>query len=493
MENIEKKVRTRFAPSPTGYVHIGNLRTALFAYLYAKSHNGSFAVRIEDTDQKRLVSDAVQRVLDVLEWVGIKVDEGVTLNNGKVVENGEFGPYTQSKRLDIYKKYAEKLINEGKAYYCFCTAERLSEVRNQQQKNKQAPMYDGHCRDLSIEEARKKISSGEKYVIRMKVPRGEKVEFEDGVFGKISVSSNSIDDQVLIKADGFPTYHLAVVVDDHLMNFTHVLRGEDWIPSTPKHIILYKYFGWEPTKFIHLPNVIGENKKKLSKRNGDVSVADFQKKGYLPEALVNFLALLGWNPKTEQEIFSLSELEKIFNEKGLHKSGAVFDYKKLDWINSQYIKKKTDEDLMPLCLPYFEEYSQKNNIEIDNEIIKKIISIEKERIRKLSDVVDNIDFYFFEPEYEKELLRWKKNSDEETANALEKMKNVLEKMEDFAKMDDIKNNLFQGAEGKVGDHFWPLRAALTGKEKSPSPFEIIWVIGKNESLKRIEIALKKIK
>ena len=487
-----KKVRTRFAPSPTGYVHIGNLRTALYAYLYAKKHNGDFLLRIEDTDQSRLVDDATFRVLDVLRWAGMNVDEGVMLNEkNEIREIGEFGPYTQSKRLDIYQKYAQQLIDNNQAYYCFCTSERLEEVKKEQQKNKQAPMYDGHCRNISKEEALRKIEAGEKYVIRLKVPRNENVEFKDGVFGKISVSSNTVDDQVLMKSDGFPTYHLAVVVDDHLMEISHVLRGEEWIPSTPKHIILYKFFGWEAPKFIHLPHIVGENRKKLSKRQGDVSVKDFQDKGYLPEGLVNFLALLGWNPKTEEEIFSLKDLEERFDENGLHKAGAFFDVKKLDWINGHYIKNKSAEELLQLCKPYFQKYSKEKKIEIDEEVEKKIILIEKERIKKLSEITENIDFYFQEPEYDRELLRWKKNTDQETIKALEKMKETIEKIDDFDKIEPIKDALFQAVEGKVGDHLWPLRVALTGEKQSPSPFEVAWVIGKNKSIKRIEESISK--
>ncbi len=494
MTEITKKVRTRFAPSPTGYVHIGNLRTALYAYLYAKKHNGEFILRVEDTDQKRLVDDATLRILDVLAWSGMKIDEGVMLGkNNKIQESGEKGPYTQSKRLDIYKKYVQQLIDEDKAYYCFCTSERIDEVRKEQQKNKQAPMYDGHCRDFPKEDAQKRIEAGEKYVVRLKIPKDEEIKFDDGVFGEIIVSSNTIDDQVLMKSDGFPTYHLAVVVDDHLMEITHVLRGEEWIPSTPKHIILYKYFGWDAPEFIHLPSIVNENRKKLSKRQGDVSVADFQENGYLPEGLINFLALLGWNPKSEEEFFSMKKLEELFDEKGLHKAGAVFDMKKLDWTNAYYIKQKSIEELTTLCLPYLEKYSQEKNINIGREVAEKIVSIDQERMKKLSNVTENIDFYFSEPEYDKELLRWKENTDSETVNALEKMKKAIEKIENFAKMKDIKEMLFQEADGKVGDHLWPLRVALTGEKQSPSPFEIAWVINKEKSLKRIERAIEKLK
>lgn len=488
-----KKIRTRFAPSPTGYVHIGSLRTALFAYLLARKYNGTFILRIEDTDQKRLVDDSLEKILKALEWSGIKIDEGVyDLRGGEVLEKGDLGSYIQSKRLEIYRKYAEELVKAGKAYYCFCTPERLAELRETQQKNKLAPMYDKCCAKISIEEAKKRIEAGEKHTIRMRVPEGERIEFKDLVYGKISVNSNTVDEQVLIKSDSFPTYHLAVVVDDYLMKISHVIRGEEWLPSAPKHILLYKYFGWTMPVFIHLPSVLGENHKKLSKRQGDISLGDFQEKGYLPEAVVNFIALLGWNPKTNEEIFSLEELAQKFDERGLHKAGAVFDYKKLDWMNSQYIKKQSSEKLFRLCAPYFEKYEKERGANLSDEMRKKIIFIEKERMQKLSEVTNNIDFYFSLPAYDKQMLIWKETAEEEIKKALEKMKSVIETIADFGDLKNIENKILEVVGKERGQHLWPLRVALTGKGKSPSPFEVAWAIGREESLKRIDQALKKI-
>ncbi|MDD3607671.1 MAG: glutamate--tRNA ligase [Candidatus Moranbacteria bacterium] len=488
------QIRTRFAPSPTGYVHIGNLRTALFAYLIAKKYDGKFLLRIEDTDQKRLVEDSVEKIFKALKWVGIEIDEGAyDIKDGEIKEKGKLGPYVQSKRLEIYRGYAEKLIQEGKAYYCFCASERLKNLRERQQKNKQAPMYDKHCRGISLEEAKERIKAGEAHTVRMKVPENKKVEFTDLVYGKISVSSNIIDDQVLIKSDGFPTYHLAVVVDDYLMKISHIVRGEDWIPSAPKHILLYEYFGWDLPVFIHLPNVLGENHKKLSKRQGDVSVNDFRQKGYLPETIVNFLALLGWNPKTDDEIFSMEELIKKFDERGLHKAGAIFNYKKFDWMNSYYIKQKSEQDLFQLCLPYFEKFEKERGIKIMDEMKEKIITIEKRRMRKLSEITENVDLYFSAADYGKQLLVWKDMTEKDVKKALEKMKETIIGIEDFADLKNIEDILIKSAGEARGQHLWPLRVALTGKEKSPSPFEIAWAIGKEETIKRIDAAINKLK
>lgn len=531
----KKEVRVRFAPSPTGFVHIGNLRTVIYGYLIAKKYKGKFIVRLEDTDQSRYVEGSVQKIFDALDWVGIKPDEGVVGidEKGNIQQKGKLGPYVQSERLEIYKKCAQELVEKGKAYYCFCSSERLEELRKQQQKDKQAPMYDKCCQKIRAEEARKKIKSGEKYVIRMKVPKNEEVEFVDKVFGKISIGSNTIDDQVLIKSDGFPTYHLAVVVDDHLMKISHITRGEDWLPSTPKHVLLYEFFGWEKPEFIHFPNVLGENHKKLSKRQGDVSVEDFKNKGYLPEAIFNFLALLGWNPGkgSTQEIFSKEELIEKFNIENIHKAGAVFDFKKLDWMNAHYIKQKSDEELFKLCAPYLEKYAKENNFMLDKNLALKIVQIEKERMKKLSDVVENIDFYFRQPEYDRELLRWKGMPNEKLINSLkasqevildEKLENLDEKMEwgksvweipkvevaaaqiqfrlndklspeEFSGVIDTNNKDKKYQKGfSAGELYWPLRVALSGQKNSPSPAEIAWAIGKKESIKRIENAIEKI-
>ncbi|MDZ7611683.1 MAG: glutamate--tRNA ligase [Candidatus Moranbacteria bacterium] len=492
-EKETNKARTRFAPSPTGMVHVGNLRTALFAWLLAASKEGDFLVRIEDTDQKRFQEEATKKILESLNWLGIEIDEGVYLDkNGSVQQKGGWGPYIQSQRLGFYKEYADKLVAEGKAYYCFCSSERLEEARKRQQAQKQPPMYDGACREMPAEEARQRMEKGEKCVIRLKVPKNEKIEFKDEVFGEVSVNSNTVDDQVLIKSDGFPTYHLAVVVDDYLMGITHVVRGEDWIPSAPKHVLLYKFLGWPLPKFVHLPNVLGQDKKKLSKRQGDVSVEEFQEKGYLPEAMMNFLALLGWNPKNNQEIMSKKDLLELFNEKGFHKAGAIFDYKKLDWINGYYIRQKTDDEAYEMCKPYLDDYLQKKGFQAGEEKLKKIVFVEKERMKKLSDITENIHFYFIEPAYEQNLLRWKEMTDEQVKSALLKMKQTLESINDFEDLEEIKEKITEACGEQKGEHLWPLRVALSGEQKSPGPFEIAWIIGREESLKRVDRALKKI-
>lgn len=536
MDNKDSKneVRIRFAPSPTGFVHIGNLRTVIYGYLISKqSKNGKFIVRLEDTDQSRYVEGSVKKIFDALDWIGIKPDEGVVGvdKDGNLRQKGNLGPYVQSQRLEIYKKYAQALVENGKAYRCFCSPERLEELRKHQQKNNQAPKYDKCCAVLSEEETRKRIEAGEKYVVRMKVPKDETVEFNDEVFGKISITTNTIDDQVLIKSDGFPTYHLAVVVDDHLMKITHITRGEDWLPSTPKHVLLYEYFGWEKPLFIHFPNVLGENHKKLSKRQGDVSVDDFKNKGYLPEAIFNFLALLGWNPGkgSAQEIFSKEELIKKFNIDNIHKAGAVFDYKKLDWMNGQYIKQKSDEQLFELCVPYLEKYADENNLALDKNLALRIVQIEKGRMKKLTDVAENIDFYFKQPEYDKELLRWKDMSDKDIIKSLEasreailskELKDLDEKMkwgnnvweipkveiaaaqiqfrlndklspEEFSGKIDIANKEKKYQKGfRAGELYWPLRVALSGQKNSPSPEEISWAIGREETGRRIQKAIE---
>ncbi len=497
MEN-NQKVRTRFAPSPTGFIHVGNLRTVLFGYLIAKKYGGDWLLRIEDTDQKRKVEGAVEKLLETLDWVGLTPDEGLFLNqNGEVEKRGDFGSYVQSERLEIYQKYVNQLVEQGSAYYCFCTPERLAEVREKQQQNKEAPRYDGHCRNLSKEEVEKRIAAGEKFVVRMKVPEGETVEFDDLVYGKIRVESKEIDDQVILKSDGYPTYHLAVVIDDHLMQISHVVRAEEWLPSAPKHVLLYQFFGWELPNFVHVPNVVNENRKKLSKRQGDVSVEDFKNKGYLPEALINFLALLGWNPgKGEtQEIFSLEELIERFDENNIHRAGAVFDYKKLDWINAHYIKQKSDEELLKLCLPYFEKYFEGKeslkDADKNKELLLKIVSIEKQRIKILSEVVENVDFYFQDPEVDLELIRWKDMGNEDLKEILLVLKNGLEKI-DFSNAEKIKEELMKIAGDDRGKFLHPLRTLLSGQKNSPAPWEIAWIIGKEKTVVRIDKVLKKL-
>jgi len=491
---MNKKVRVRFAPSPTGYLHIGGLRTALYNFLYAKKHKGDYFLRIEDTDQKRVVPGAIKKLIDSLDWAGLKHNEGVFVNEkGDIYEKGEYKPYIQSKRLEIYKKYAHELVEKKKAYYCFCTPERLDSLRAVQEKARLAPAYDKLClKEISREEAEKKIANGEKCVIRFDVPETGETEFEDVVRGKVKFTNKNLDDFVILKSDGYPTYHLAHVVDDHLMKTTLVLRGEEWLSSTPKHLLLYQAFDWNPPQYGHLCVILNKNtKKKLSKRDGDVSVGDFMKKGYLPEAVVNFIALLGWNPKTEQEFFTLEELIEEFDISKLNKSGAIFDRDKLDWMNSIYLRKKEDWELIEPSRPYLEEDEEK----LSDEYIEKIVAVEKERIKKLSDIAENKEVYLKKPIYEKDLLKWKDMDNNNLAISLKKALDIISSVEESKwTLENLKNKLLAAADPENrGELLWPLRVALTGKEKSPSPWEVAWAVGKRETLFRIQKAIEKIK
>jgi len=484
-----QKPRVRFAPSPTGYLHIGGLRTALYNFLYAKKTGGGYYLRIEDTDRKRLVPGAIEKLLESLDWAGIMHDEGVLFDeSGNISEKGKYGPYMQSKRLDIYQKYARELIEKGRAYYCFCEPERLDSLRAVQEKAKIAPAYDKLClKTISRELAEERIKAGEKYCIRFDIPETGETEFEDAVRGKMKFANKNLDDFVLLKSDGYPTYHLAHVVDDHLMKTTLVFRGEEWLPSTPKHILLFQAFGWETPRYAHLCVILNKGtKKKLSKRDGDVSVEDFKLKGYLPEAVVNFIALLGWNPKTEREIFTIPELAEEFDLSKLNKAGAIFDREKLDWMNGHYIREKNLKELAGLCRPYLEKHSEK----LSDEYLEKVASVEKERMKKLSDIAENTGFYFNAPEYDKDLLSWKGMSNNKIVESLRKSLGIIGEIgESKWKLEDLKSRLVAAADPKNrGELLWPLRVALTGAEKSPSPWEVAWVIGKKESIKRIKKA-----
>jgi nondiscriminating glutamyl-tRNA synthetase len=488
------KKRVRFAPSPTGYLHIGGLRTALYNYLYAKKYKGIFYLRIEDTDQKRIVGGALENLTKSLKWAGVKHDEGVFVDGkDRILEKGKFGPYIQSHRIKLYQKYAHELVEKGKAYYCFCSPERLEKLRKKQAEEKKAPAYDRCClREVTKKVAKERIKKGEEFVIRFDMPETGETEFEDVVRGRIKFANKNLDDFVILKSDGFPTYHLAHVVDDHLMQTTLVLRAEEWLSSTPKHILLYRAFGWQPPQYGHLCVILNkETKRKLSKRDGDVSVDDFVKKGYLPEAVVNFIALLGWNPKNEQEIFTLSELEKEFDVKKLNKSGAIFDREKLDWMNGVYIRKKSNVELARLCLPYLKKYKDK----IKNKYLEKIIFVERERMKKLEDISNNVDFYFEIPRYDSKLLFWKNMSEKELNKSLGNVLKVMDKIPDSQwEIDNINKILMKITDPKNrGAMLWPLRVALTGREKSPSPFEVAWVLGKKETKQRIKNAWEKLK
>ncbi|EKE06979.1 MAG: hypothetical protein ACD_18C00221G0004 [uncultured bacterium] len=484
-------IRTRFAPSPTGYLHIGGLRTALFAYLFAKKNNGQFLIRIEDTDRERFVEGSLKNILDSFDWSNIKIDEGVLLENGEITQKGDKGPYIQSERLEIYQKYIKELLEKGHAYHCFCTKERLDEMRVAQEANKQATGYDGHCRNLTSEEVAVKLANAEKFVIRIKMPNSGLTVIDDLVRGKVEFKNELFDDQVLIKSDGFPTYHFAVVVDDHLMEITHVIRAEEWLSSTPKHVALYQMFGWEIPKFAHLSLLINEKKQKLSKRHGDVAVGDYVKKGYLPEAFVNFIAFLGWNPGDDREFFTLKELEHEFDFAKVGKAPAVFNIEKLNWYNKQYIMKMSKEELAKKCESFFQEKS----VDVSSFDLAKIVALEQGRANTLLEIVENTSFIFALPEYESAMLVWKKSDKETTKVNLGKVINFLENITGDWTRENLETSILAWIKEQGlgnGDVLWPMRVSLSGLQNSPGPLEIAGVLGKEETLTRMRQAVDKI-
>ncbi|MEK7652128.1 MAG: glutamate--tRNA ligase [Patescibacteria group bacterium] len=504
----EKKVRTRFAPSPTGYLHVGGLRTALFAYLFAKHNKGEFVLRLEDTDQARFIEGAIEKLINVLNDIGLKYDEGLFVVDGKIVSKGDHGPYLQSQRKDLYKEHAEKLVAQGHAYYCFCDEKRLDELRKEQEALKQPTRYDRKCKNLSKEEVSSNLEKNLPYVIRQAIPVDGQTVVKDLVYKDIVWENKSLDDQVLMKSDGFPTYHLAVVVDDHLMEISHVIRGEEWIPSTPKHVLLYKAFGWESPEFAHLPLLLNKDRSKLSKRQGDVAVEDYLSKGYLKAALINFIALLGWNPKTDQEIFTIEELIEQFDLAKVNKSGSIFDIDKLNWLNNLYIRKISVSVLADLLLPYLQTAElltvdgknliSKNGKQVSKEFLEAIAKIESERLNALSEIGERVSYFFVQPKYSPEILIWKKSDLTQTKNALQKTLEFMQTLpDDVFRSSELEPKLkeFITSSGfDNGSVLWPLRVALSGLEKSPSPFEIINVLflgyGKFEILQRLEAALK---
>ena len=481
---MTKKIRTRFAPSPTGELHVGGLRTALYNYLFAKVNNGDFILRIEDTDRERLVEGAQERLIETLEQFGLTPTESVK-------HGGDFGPYVQSERLDLYKKYAQELIDKGYAYYAFDTSEELEEMREKQRSEKIPPKYDRRALKLKPEEVRAKLDAGEKYVVRLKIPEGE-TTFVDIIRGEITIDNSTIDDQIILKSDGYPTYHLAVVVDDHLMEISHIIRGEEWIPSTPKHVILYNLLGWEIPKFAHLPLLTNEQKAKLSKRHGDVAVEDFLAKGYLPEALLNFIALLGWNPGNNKELFSLDELIKNFKLEKVQKGSAVFDREKLNWMNSQYIKNKKPNDLVDLVLPFLnsEDYFDEKLFDV-----VEIIKLFQERLDTLEEIGVKAKFLYQLPDYEAGILIFKKSNKETTLKALENSKKIIQDLDNIKNTNQTRD-IFDTKREELGltraEMFWPLRVAVSGLEQSPDVFDIIAVLGKEAAQKRIQTALEKL-
>ena len=498
-------VRVRFAPSPTGFVHIGSLRTALYNYLFAKRNGGTYVLRVEDTDRTRLVDGAIENMLQAMRWAGVESDEGVVLDkDGNVTQKGEFGPYIQSERLDIYKEHIQTLLDEGKAYHCFCSKERLDQVREEQKAKGLTPKYDGHCRHLSKEEVQKKIDAGESYVIRLKLPENYVIKFHDLVRGDMEFNTDDQDDQVLIKADGFPTYHFAVVVDDHLMKITHIIRGEEWVSSTPKHVYLYEAFGWDKPEFVHLPNILNTEKKKLSKRHGDVAVEDFKRKGYIPEALVNYVALVGWSPEDNQEIFSMKELEEKFSIERVSKSGGVFDVEKLKWVNQHYMKDADDEYLAKAAIPYLVDAGLVDTIGVnegsdgeaevkdeDFEYIKKMIHVIKNKIQVIDEINDLAPIFFgeelkLESEDAREFLNM-----EHIPLLAQALKDKIEQAEQFNSENNQKIlKSIQKEHGIKGKNlFMGTRVLLTGMMHGPEIPDTMEVLGKELCVKRIESAI----
>ncbi len=483
-------MRTRFAPSPTGSLHIGGLRTALFSWLVAKQSKGTFALRIEDTDRTREVEGASAAFVRTLSWAGLAPDEGVMLDaSGKIIEKGEYGPYFQSKRLDIYKKYADQLVASGHAYPCFCTAERLEDMRKRQTTFKQAPMYDRTCLHLPKDEVAQRLASGETHVIRLLVPHGETISFTDEIYGKLEFRGSVIDDQVLMKSDGFPTYHLAHVVDDHLMKTDIVIRGEEWVSSLPKHLVLFQAFGWQPPKFAHVPLLLNPDKSKLSKRQNDVSAEHYIQKGYLKEALINFLALLGWNPGTPQEIFSMDELLTTFSIDRIQKSGAIFDVKKLDWLQGQWMRKLPLAEFAEHIRPYvLKRYPQAKD---DAGFLNKA-QLVQERVLFFPDAPEMLTFFYEEPVVATELLLNEKQgvTQENLPTILALLTTTLEPVSEKSwTIEGLKELLFKTAETnglKKGQLLWPMRAALTGQQFSPGAFEVAAALGKKKSLERLD-------
>lgn len=523
MENI-KEVRVRYAPSPTGMQHIGGVRTALFNYLYARSKGGKFILRLEDTDRTRYDEKYVQNLYDTMAWLGIDWDEGGD-------KGGEYGPYVQSERFALYKEYAQKLIDNGEAYYCFCDAERLDRIRKIQQENKMAPGYDRNCRHLTPEEVKANMDAGKPYVIRLKVPLEGKTVFHDHLLGDIEWENEAISpDPVLLKSDGFPTYHLANIVDDHLMKISHVMRAQEWIPSTPLHVQMYRSFGWEHPEFCHLPMVNGSDGKKLSKRHGSTSLNEFRARGYLPQAIVNYVALLGCSYEEGKEFYTLEELAKAFKLEHLNKSPAVFDYKKLEFYNSNYIRMLSDEELYKWTLPFITgtgdatleinpenpqpkpkvgpEYSGVRlndkgepecvdaSMNMTSEDVKKtlmgLMPLIKERLKFLTEAAEMVHFMFTEPAVPPvEQIIPKKLDAAKTKEVLENAKSFVEKIfetnheeaENFAKAKAEELGV------KLGDFMMPIRMAVTGSRVSPPLIGSIAVLGKEKSLARIDRTL----
>lgn len=480
-----KKVRTRFAPSPTGYMHIGNLRTALFEYLIAKHEGGDFILRIEDTDQGRLVEGATDIIYDTLRTVGLKHDEGPDVG-------GDHGPYVQSERLPMYKAYAEQLVELGGAHYCFCSEEEIERQRKEADSLGISFKYDDPCKHISLEEAKARVAAGEPYVIRQTINNVGETYFDDEVYGRIEFDTDVLDESVLIKSDGFPTYNFANIIDDHQMEITHVVRGNEYLSSTPKYNLIYEAYGWDIPTYVHVPPVMKDEHHKLSKRNGDASFQDLVAKGYLPEAILNYIALLGWSPETEQEIYTLDELIKVFNISRISKSPAIFDIDKLTWMNGVYLRNMDLDQYYDLVRPYLEEAIHS---EVDLRSVAKIL---QPRVDTLAQIKESVDFIDELPEYDCAMYIHKKMKTtlEISLRSLNAAREALAALDDWSEEETIHDLLLslpKQLEMKNGQVLWPVRTAITGKQFTPGgAIEIAHILGKEETLKRIDRGIAKL-
>lgn len=475
------QVRTRMAPSPTGEMHVGSMATLLKNYAFAKKHGGQFILRIEDTDKVREVAGGVEAIQAIIKRYGLDWDEGP----GK---GGEYGPYIQSARLDIYKREAQKLIDSDKAYYCFCSKERLTAVKEQQIANKQPPHYDRHCRDISKEEAKQRVANGEEYVIRLKVPNDQEITFTDLLRGEITFNSNLIDDQVLLKSDGYPTYHLAVVIDDYLMKISHIMRGEEWISSTPKHVLLYQAFGWPVPVFAHIPVFLNpDGKGKMSKRKGMVSAASFLDRGYLPEAMLNFFMILGWAKKDQQEVISLEEYIKEFEPSDLSSNSVAFDIKKLNWLNGVYIRQLSPEQLLEKIAPFIPQ-------DFPEDKVTQVLPLIQERLVTLADFEQLTKFFYGSINYEPDLLL--KKADSKGLVILELNETIKEIRTlvnwNVNELEEKIMNLQEKKDWHRGQFFMMLRIAITGEKATPPLFDTMIVLGEDLVISRLKEALDKL-
>ena len=478
-------VRTRFAPSPTGYMHLGNLRTALYTYLWARRNGGKFILRIEDTDQEREVPGAVDLIYKSLKIAGLSHDEGPDVG-------GPCGPYVQSERKDMYLPYAKQLIESGHAYYCFCTRERLEEARAEAEKKGETFKYDKHCLHLSKEEIQRRLDAGEPYVIRQNIPTTGKAGFDDVIYGHVEVDCDTLDDNILIKADGLPTYNFANVIDDHLMGITHVMRGNEYLSSAPKYNLLYEAFGWQPPVYVHLTPVMANAQRKLSKRKGDPSFEDLLNEGYLTEAIINYLVLLGWSPRGEREFYTLKELEECFDLEGLSKSPSIFDTVKLNWFNAEYIRKLDPEKYLELATPWLNKTLDPEKF--DYHRLGELLQSRTEVFNQLPGMVE---FLAKMPEFENDLYVNKKQKTtlDVARQALAFVKPVLESIEDWteAEIHDRVMEAIPASGMKNGQVLWPLRIAISGQLSTPGgAFEIAYLLGKEETLKRLSASMEKL-